>query len=749
MPDVLAIVSKQVFETAAKGLGPGDVWPTASYASAHAGLRPLAHGGRLVLVTVRPELRLWRVAVLDAPRASRGGWRAAVNTAPIADVTRLIPRIKFASGKGLVRDARLGMSLQSPRELTADAAALLLGAAATAPSKAAPRAAAGPARPPADVPEAAIWNAADDCWEHGALDERGCKQGPWRSWRADGTLLGEGAFVDHDLHGANRRYHPDGSLASEGQWVRGVMRAVRFFATPGPTDPPRLRQGGAATVRTDQLVDDAGVRVVTIRCFDADGRERDPLGVPVPPRPAGVPETARWFSDGSVPAPDGTSSGWVDGPTLRERDVRCGTWRWWSNAGEPLRAEIMGPYGRPLHTITPTDDELTREIDEYLAAPMERQFSLAMRWSPLLHARVRDRLAALPAALTREYVSVLHAHLEEPGHLGTREITRPREILEVVEDWERRAPPDARDVDAWFLLGAGARAAYELRDAERLARWWPRFTAVPRPKRLPDDTYAFNDFDDDLGKQGEVRARIEALRSGRAARAHAALAARLAAPRTFAAVPDAELADLVSARAGARPCEVLVRDPATCEAWLLDADGETHHWTPAGLAAPTVRFSGRPGDELVHLAQSDACDERRLYWPGKYGWLALQRYGRSVLWHAARYYPSRGQAEVERLAVFKAGSPVEARRMMDRIAGGKPGPVDPWEPPKLGPIFRIYRGEGIGSLAVRGKSLVTRGTTLETFPSREAAIVAFETIEIERIRSGGMIERFVAGAQRG
>src|SRR5262245_17310186 len=90
MPDFLAIVSKAVFEKSAGELGVGDVWPTASYVSANKALAPLGDGGTLFLVTVRPGNVLWRVAILDRPESSRGAWRAAANTAAIADVTSSI-----------------------------------------------------------------------------------------------------------------------------------------------------------------------------------------------------------------------------------------------------------------------------------------------------------------------------------------------------------------------------------------------------------------------------------------------------------------------------------------------------------------------------------------------------------------------------------------------------------------------------------------------------------------------------------
>src|SRR5262245_45965483 len=97
MADVLAVVSKAIFDKAARGLGPGSVWSTAAYVSANKALSPLADGGRLFLVTVRPpDEALWLVAVLDAPKFDGTQWSAPANTHAIRDVSSVRSSIKFA-----------------------------------------------------------------------------------------------------------------------------------------------------------------------------------------------------------------------------------------------------------------------------------------------------------------------------------------------------------------------------------------------------------------------------------------------------------------------------------------------------------------------------------------------------------------------------------------------------------------------------------------------------------------------------
>src|SRR5690242_5258284 len=106
MASVLAVVSKAVFEKqariAGRGIRLGEVWPVDRYVSRNPGLRTLAEGGDLWLVSVRPpDERLWLVAVLRAPTDDGTQWVAAPNLAPVADITGLLPTLRFTSGTGV------------------------------------------------------------------------------------------------------------------------------------------------------------------------------------------------------------------------------------------------------------------------------------------------------------------------------------------------------------------------------------------------------------------------------------------------------------------------------------------------------------------------------------------------------------------------------------------------------------------------------------------------------------------------
>jgi len=144
---MMAIVSKAVFEKAAgKSPAVGTRLGMDRYVSANKNLEPLGAGGKLYLVTVRPpDEALWLVAVLDNPAFDGTQWTAAPSTTPITDVSNLRARIKFTSGAGITAKAgALGMSLQTPRALTAEDVQLLDAAVGGAADAGVPAAPAGP-----------------------------------------------------------------------------------------------------------------------------------------------------------------------------------------------------------------------------------------------------------------------------------------------------------------------------------------------------------------------------------------------------------------------------------------------------------------------------------------------------------------------------------------------------------------------------------------------------------------------------
>ncbi|MBL0216898.1 MAG: hypothetical protein IPQ07_23840 [Myxococcales bacterium] len=198
MSDVMAIVSKAVFEKAAgKAPALGTRLGLDRYVSANKGLAPLTGGGRLFLVTVRPpDEALWLVAVLDSPAFTGGEWVATACTTPLTEISGLKAQLVFESGKGLPTTAgTLGMSLQTPRVLTAADTALLDGVLAGAPAGSAAPAPTRPAKPAAD-PAAPLLAAV-----LAAPREDAPKLALGAHWRSVGEPRGELVEIDLELRG--------------------------------------------------------------------------------------------------------------------------------------------------------------------------------------------------------------------------------------------------------------------------------------------------------------------------------------------------------------------------------------------------------------------------------------------------------------------------------------------------------------------------------------------------------------------
>lgn len=135
MASVLAIVSKAVFEKMVeKTVKVGDLVATDQYASNPAAFAQLTKGDAIFLVTVRPPKEaLWLVAILEQPKLRGKAWVGKANATPIRDITPLIKKLRFTTGKGIAaKPGALGMSLQTPRLLTDEDVALLRGGASPA-----------------------------------------------------------------------------------------------------------------------------------------------------------------------------------------------------------------------------------------------------------------------------------------------------------------------------------------------------------------------------------------------------------------------------------------------------------------------------------------------------------------------------------------------------------------------------------------------------------------------------------------
>jgi hypothetical protein len=192
-----------------------------------------------------------------------------------------------------------------------------------------------PPRPPS-VPADARWDHAQTGfeWTSGSVDGDGRRHGRYRSWTRAGLLHGECDYDHGRVHGKNITYHPDGTVASEADWVDGaIMDSVFYRCATATPEPFAQAAPGAWSVR---YCTRDGKTNYTIRYFAQDGSECGPDGNPLPPRPEGVSPDARWFAD---------IERWVAGEIERGTNAQVGSWRWWSATGVLRHEELRDGRG--------------------------------------------------------------------------------------------------------------------------------------------------------------------------------------------------------------------------------------------------------------------------------------------------------------------------------------------------------------------------------------------------------------------
>ncbi|WP_164019578.1 thioredoxin domain-containing protein [Pyxidicoccus trucidator] len=152
--------------------------------------------------------------------------------------------------------------------------------------------------PPPGVPPEAEWDENDQEWAHGGHDEDGEKHGPWKYWRADGTLCNASNMEHGKPHGPFQRFHEGGAVSQDGQFVEGDLHGPRtWYATDGFTTERMHENGVSEQVRKTIMVYDHG-RVVGVTHFDGQGRRVVPTtGEPYPDRPQGLPPEAEFRED--------------------------------------------------------------------------------------------------------------------------------------------------------------------------------------------------------------------------------------------------------------------------------------------------------------------------------------------------------------------------------------------------------------------------------------------------------------------
>ena len=89
---------------------------------------------------------------------------------------------------------------------------------------------------PANVPDSAIYDEQKKQWDLGEKNEKGEKTGLWKQWHAQGHLSATIEYNDGIPPYRVHDFHPDGTLAQEGDWYGGHkwLGTVRYFKSDQP-----------------------------------------------------------------------------------------------------------------------------------------------------------------------------------------------------------------------------------------------------------------------------------------------------------------------------------------------------------------------------------------------------------------------------------------------------------------------------------------------------------------------------------
>jgi hypothetical protein len=109
---------------------------------------------------------------------------------------------------------------------------------------------------PTTVPAEAVWIADENEWQLGsAMRYDEAPRGDCKAWRADGSLAAIYSLDGRgNLHGVNTRFHPDGTVASRGEWKLGERAGAFMFQQSEQATPERY-ESDARTWRYEFIAD--------------------------------------------------------------------------------------------------------------------------------------------------------------------------------------------------------------------------------------------------------------------------------------------------------------------------------------------------------------------------------------------------------------------------------------------------------------------------------------------------------------
>jgi antitoxin component YwqK of YwqJK toxin-antitoxin module len=149
---------------------------------------------------------------------------------------------------------------------------------------------------PLGVPSAASWVETSEEWRQTETDAAGLPHGPFRSWRADGSLRSIATHRHGEQVGTAWTFHPDGSLFFVGSFREGSPHGVHRRYASEDVHAERLQSccvpPGAWQLRQTYVHGQSSDR----GWFNRDGARLLETGALYPDRPSAVPAEA-WFNE--------------------------------------------------------------------------------------------------------------------------------------------------------------------------------------------------------------------------------------------------------------------------------------------------------------------------------------------------------------------------------------------------------------------------------------------------------------------
>lgn len=175
-------------------------------------------------------------------------------------------------------------------------------------------------------------------WVIGAEDEEGRLHGAATIYADAGYVHAECTYVHGVQDGTFTAFHPDGTVASVGDWRNGTLFTSSFFRGPAGSPEPFPKDCGASVHKVSYVSHD-GVANQQVLYFDQTGVEVCDTGDAMPAHPEGVDPDARFFP---------RQGKWLVGGIARTTNGRVGNHREWSTTGTLLRDERYAADGTAI-----------------------------------------------------------------------------------------------------------------------------------------------------------------------------------------------------------------------------------------------------------------------------------------------------------------------------------------------------------------------------------------------------------------